>query len=1772
MIKFKSLPRFSLGLPLALSCAALNAQTEAPIDPNPTVVSGAVGFSGLETPNAVITQDSLKAIVDYDHFNVLPGGSVQFVQPGAEAMILNRITGATPSLIEGLVTANGQLYFVNPAGVTFGEGSVIRADTFLAAAGDLANEDFLAGNLEFTLSGDVTNHGSIETAGAAALLGRQVLNTGEIISRDGVAVLASGDEVFLQPIGSSLLVRVSDDGSTLRAGVGVDNSGSVAGDEVLFAAGDAYAMALSHSGSAEAGSVAKLHADGGAIEVSGTVSAPGGVVEIGGTDLGGPGAPRASATTLTDSAVVDVSSEAGKGGHAVVWSDGTTTMRGVIDAEGAARGGSVEVSGATLDFGDGLWGLSVGDGSILLDPTDVTIDAPLATNIVSTMNGGGAVTVTTAVAGADAGDINVTAPIQVTNTANQGTLTMFADNNIVIGANITSLQPNAGGTVFDFTAGNDIQVNALVQAALTSFSAINLAATNTVVVSGTGSVDAGGSAVSISGDQGITLQTGAQVLAGINTSVGNLVTLSAPNGTVDFNGGLVQTFGGTDVIVTAERFTNTTGVNAITSIGGAGFWQIVLPHPYGETATTNAHAYGGLLSNNPAIYNSAGTGDPVRNEYHYGFQPVIDVTANDDSKIYGDAPNAGFMGVTVDSTDLVNAAAFGGVFTQDTLGGSVAGTASRVSPGTPTTSAVGDYAITASGLTSPNGYAFNYIAGTLTVDPRAVTLTATQQEKDYGDSLTYDDTAFTVLDKDGDAVLPNGETIDTATLVSATGVDASTTADAGTYVDEITVTGQSGSSGFVASNYDFTYVAGDLVVDQRAITVTATQQEKYYGDNTALGDTAFSVLDKDADALLPNGELIETVSVTSVTNKDTSTIAAAATYSDELQPTAVSGSNGFTVSNYDITFVNGDYVITPRPITLTATTQNKDYGDALDLGGTAFTITDLDTDALLPNGETVETVSFNSATAVDASTTAAVGTYVDEITITGQTGANGFSAANYAITYVDGDLVVDPRAITVTATQQEKIYGDTLALDATAFTVLDKDGDAALPNGESIDTATLVSQTGGDASTTAVAGTYVDEIRGTGVTGSNGYANANYTITFVDGDLVVNPRAVTLTASEQEKIYGDGLTLDDTAFTLLDKDGDSALPNGEMIETATLISATGVDASTTTSAGTYVDEITITGQSGSNGFDAGNYDLTYVAGPLVVNRRAVTLTALSQEKDYGDPLTLDGTVFSVTDLDGDAVLPNAEMIDTVALVSQTGVDASTSVDVGTYVDEIAITGQSGSNGFDAANYTLTYVDGDLAVVPRAITLTASTQNKIFGDTLTLDSSAFTTMDKDGDAALPNGEVVSSVVLVSNTGVDARTSAGVGTYVDEISITGQTGASGFDAGNYTITYVDGDFVVGKRSVTLSAGPQSKTYGDVLMLDGQVFTVTDMDGDAALPNGETVVAVNLVSTTGVDASTSADVGTYPDEIAITGQTGANGFDAANYALTYVEGDLSVTPRPLSLTATAQSKTYGEVITLDGTAFVVTDRDGGSALPNGETVASVTLASAAGNASTADVGTYVGDLSITGQSGANGFDATNYDITYAAGDFAVHARSITLTASDRERLYYEAWVDDPTAFTVMDADGDSSLPNGETLTGATITSVGDLATSPTTLPDTYPDNLVITGQMGGNGFDAGNYTIAYLPGDLKITGSIAPGASFMEAFSTIWDELMGISRIEKIDTQIAYQPDASLLLLYGDPDWDGLSEEQRRWFLRQYDRTPPHELSRVYLFELLRQAKAQ
>ncbi|MCX7102561.1 MAG: filamentous hemagglutinin N-terminal domain-containing protein, partial [Methylobacter sp.] len=67
-----------------------------------------------------INQSTPKVTLNWQSFNVGKDNTVQFVQPDASSIALNRIYQGDPSQILGHVTANGQIYLVNQNGFVFG--------------------------------------------------------------------------------------------------------------------------------------------------------------------------------------------------------------------------------------------------------------------------------------------------------------------------------------------------------------------------------------------------------------------------------------------------------------------------------------------------------------------------------------------------------------------------------------------------------------------------------------------------------------------------------------------------------------------------------------------------------------------------------------------------------------------------------------------------------------------------------------------------------------------------------------------------------------------------------------------------------------------------------------------------------------------------------------------------------------------------------------------------------------------------------------------------------------------------------------------------------------------------------------------------------------------------------------------------------------------------------------------------------------------------------------------------------------------------------------------------------------------------------------------------------------------------------------------------------------------------------------------------------------------------------------------------------------------
>jgi filamentous hemagglutinin family protein len=258
------------------------------------------------------------------------------------------------------------------------------------------------------------------------------------------------------------------------------------------------------------------------------------------------------------------------------------------------------------------------------------------------------------------------------------------------------------------------------------------------------------------------------------------------------------------------------------------------------------------------------------------------------------------------------------------------------------------------------------------------------------------------------------------------------------------------------------------------------------------------------------------------------------------------------------------------------------------------------------------------------------------------------------------------------------------------------------------------------------------------------------------------------------------------------------------------------------------------------------------------------------------------------------------------------------------------------------------------------------------------------------------------------------------------------------------------------LTIQADDASKVYGQNLVLPGTAFT------SAGLVNAETIGTVTETSP-GAAATASVAGSTY----AITANNAAGGsFKLSNYTVTYLTGDLTVTPAPLVITADNAVKTYGQTLAFAGTEF------NSAGLVNGDTVGTVTLVSPGTPATASVAGSPYAIVPSNAVGGT--FVASNYNIDYVNGALVIDPASLVVTADSTSKTYGQAIIYDGTEYVA------SGLQNGETTGTATLTSSG---ASPTADVAGGPYAVTASNLIGGT-YTPANYAITYVAGALSVT----------------------------------------------------------------------------------------
>jgi hypothetical protein len=679
-----------------------------------------------------------------------------------------------------------------------------------------------------------------------------------------------------------------------------------------------------------------------------------------------------------------------------------------------------------------------------------------------------------------------------------------------------------------------------------------------------------------------------------------------------------------------------------------------------------------------------------------------------------------------------------------------------------------------------------------------------------------------------------------------------------------------------AANYAITYHPATLTIDKAPLTITASSTTLNYGDSVPQATASYAgfVLGQDASALQGTVQFLF----------DASSIRPAAG-AHTMTPFGVSS------LAYDITFLPGTVTIQKIPLVVIGPAATKTYGQS----NPAFTAGMVTYSGFLP-GEDQSVLIGNWQFSTGATDSSPAGQYAVAL-------SGNVSAANYNLQIRPGTLTVAPAPLTIQADNATINYGDTPAF-AVSY------GGFVLGETPSVLSGTL--QFTPSASTHFAGGTYS--------IAPSGVASTNYAIQFLPGTLTVNAVRLTVSVSSAEKNYGQANPEFSVSYSGFHGNDDASGLAGTLT-----FSTTAVD---TSSAGAY----TIL----ASGLRSPNYSVVYIPGTLTVLPVPLTVTAVHpQGRRYGDPNPAFSATYSGFVLnDGPQVLG--------------GTLAFSAPDVTTGAGTYPVT----LGGLTSANYTITYVPTTIQIVPVNLIVTPNNATKLFGQpnpAFTLSYQGF--RNGDGPSALTGTPVF-------------QTTATETTPPGQYSVI----ASGLTAANYFVDFETGQLTVLKGALVVATAPLSRPYGSPNPLPAPVYT-------GLAPGTEDQITGVLGYAT--SATAASPVGTYT----VT----PFGLSSSAYDITYTTGTLSVTPAALTVKAGNTTRVYG---TANFTPYPVSYQG----FVNGESAAA--LGGSLTFMTTADAAAQVGPHGIT----PGGLTSQNYAIDFVPGTITITQATPTLTFGQR------------------------------------------------------------------------------------------------------------------------------------------------------------------------------
>ena len=438
-------PNYRLALLPALLMAVVGSASAV----DGGVIAAGTGAIKTQGKATTISQSSDKMIVNWKDFNIGKDQSVAVNQPGATSAVLNRVTTANATQIDGTLKANGRVFVVNPAGVVFGKNAKVDVGSLVVSALNVHDQEFMDGGQPYggnyrslnlypgQAEAKVMNNGKLVARESVSLVGPHVINSGVIQAKDVTLGAANGAALVMNDSSLRLLLGkqaqhalVANHGSITANGGDVTLSTSATGAIIGTVIQNTGRIEATSASVKEGGAIRLSSMDGGKISVGGRLSGDNavvissegqsGILSPSGTLLD-PAIARArvySAPSTHDVAIESGAKLASKGSVEIRSYGGKVDVNGLINA-----GADVKIDSTVLTYGD--LGPETTDGmittngrinaqSVQLTSNSININAP-----INAANGVGATTYT--------GDINQRANV----TATTGSVNLVSGANLV---------------------------------------------------------------------------------------------------------------------------------------------------------------------------------------------------------------------------------------------------------------------------------------------------------------------------------------------------------------------------------------------------------------------------------------------------------------------------------------------------------------------------------------------------------------------------------------------------------------------------------------------------------------------------------------------------------------------------------------------------------------------------------------------------------------------------------------------------------------------------------------------------------------------------------------------------------------------------------------------------------------------------------------------------------------------------------------------------------------------------------------------------------------------------------------------------------------------------------------------------------------------------------------------------------------------------------------------------------------------------------------------